>query len=228
MSANDRTNGGPYGRLAAKSLLTPDEAALILIDHQGAMTFCIESHDRTVLVNNVTALAKSAREFEVPTILTTIASESVCGPIFPEIRAVFPDVEIVDRTSTNSFEDENVIAAVEATGRKKLVMAGLWTEICLLYPALSALEAGYQVYFVVDASGGVSKEAHGAAVTRMVQAGAIPVTWMTVHFEFHRDWARTEYYEPTLEIIRAHGGAYGQFINYYGALVAPGAGVAAG
>ena len=228
MSTNDSTNGGPYGRLAASSLLTPDESALILIDHQGAMTFGIESHDRTLLVNNVTALAKSAKEFDVPTILTTIASESVAGPIFPEIRAVFPDAEIIDRTSTNAFEDENLVAAVEATRRQKLIIAGLWTEICLLYPTLSALEAGYQVYFVVDASGGISKEAHDTAVTRMVQAGAVPVTWMTVHFEFHRDWARAEYYEPTLEIMKAHGGAYGQFITYHHDLVAPHTTVAAG
>lgn len=228
MSTNGDTSSSPYGRLAARSLLTPDEAVLILIDHQGAMVFGIESHDRTVLVNNVTGLAKSAAQFGVPTILTTIASGSVAGPIFPEIRAVYPDHEIHDRTSTNAFEDEAVVAAVEATGRKKLVIAALWTEICLLYPVLSALEAGYEVYIVVDASGGVSREAHDAAVMRMVQAGAHPVTWMTVHFEYHRDWARTEHYLPSVELMKEHGGAYGQFLNYHGALVAPNTAVAAG
>ncbi|WP_422723910.1 hydrolase [Hyalangium rubrum] len=195
-------------------LLTPQNSAIILIDHQPQMAFAVQSIDRTLLTNNVTGLAKTAKIFNVPTILTTVAEKSFSGPLFPEITAVFPNVKPIDRTTMNSWEDANFIQAVKQTGRKKLVIAALWTEVCLIGPALSAIDEGYEVYIVTDASGGVSKEAHDMAVQRMVQAGAIPVTWMQVLLEYQRDWARQGTYEAVTSLAKQHGGAYGTGIFY--------------
>lgn len=195
-------------------LLSPDNSALILIDHEPQMVFGVASMDRQLLINNVEALAKSAKAFNVPTILTTVAAKSFSGSIIPEIQRVFPDKMPIDRTSMNSWEDQNFVSAVKSTGRKKLVMAALWTEVCLAFPVLSALKEGYEVYIVVDASGGVSKQIHKAAVKRMVQAGARPITWMQFLLELQRDWARQETYNETLSIIKDHGGAYGMGVKY--------------
>lgn len=195
-------------------LISPDNSALILIDHEPQMVFGVASMDRQLLINNVEALAKSAKAFNVPTILTTVAAKSFSGSIIPEIQRVFPDKVPIDRTSMNSWEDENFVSAVKATGRKKLVMAALWTEVCLAFPVLSALKEGYEVYIVLDASGGVSKQIHKAAVKRMVQAGARPITWMQFLLELQRDWARQETYNETLFIIKDHGGAYGMGVKY--------------
>jgi len=196
------------------TLLTPKNSALVLIDHQPQMFFGVQSIDRQTLVNNVVGLAKSAKVFNVPTILTTVAAESFSGPLFPELQAVFPDQKPIDRTTMNSWEDKNFVAAVEKTGRKKLIMAALWTEVCLVFPVISAIEAGYEVYIVVDASGATTVEAHQMAIQRMIQAGAVPVTWLQVLLEFQRDWARQETYEPVLEIAKDHAGAYGLGIFY--------------
>jgi nicotinamidase-related amidase len=197
-----------------RGLLTPDKSALILIDHQPQMFFGVQSTDRQTLVNNVLGLAKAAKVFKVPTILTTVAAESFSGPLFPELQAVFPDQKPIDRTSMNSWEDRNFVKAVKKTGRKKLIMAALWTEVCLAFPVISAIEAGYEVYAVVDASGGTTVEAHQTAVQRMIQAGAVPVTWLQVLCEFQRDWARQETYDAVLEVAKEHGGAYGLGIVY--------------
>lgn len=199
---------------ATQRLLTPENAAVILIDHQPQMFFGVQSIDRQTLINNTLGLAKAARVFKVPTILTTVAAESFSGPILPELQALFPGQKPVDRSSMNAWEDENFLAAVRATGRKKLVMAALWTEVCLAFPALSAAQEGYEVYAVVDASGATTVEAHNAAVQRMVQAGVVPVTWLQVMLELQRDWARQETYEPVLSVAREHAGAYGQGILY--------------
>lgn len=207
-------NGG-----ASPRLLTPDNSLLLLIDHQPQMAFATHSIDGQTLVNNVTGLAKSAKVFNVPTILTTVAAESFSGPIFESVQAVFPNLKPIDRTSMNSWEDTQVVDAVKRTGRKKLIMAALWTEVCLATAVLSALDDGYEVYIVTDASGGVTLEAHEMAIQRMIQAGAVPVTWLQVLLEWQRDWARQETYDAVLAVSREHGGAYGLGIGYAKAML---------
>lgn len=196
------------------TLLTPQNSALVLIDHQPQMSFAVQSIDRQLLVNNVTGLAKAASLFKVPTVLTTVAAESFSGSIFPEIQAVFPKQKPVDRTSMNSWDDPAFRKAVEQTGRKKIVLAALWTEVCLVMPAIDMLQQGYEIYIVTDASGGVSAEAHERAIARLVQAGCVPMTWLQYLLELQRDWARQETYFPVLQIAMEHGGAYGVGIKY--------------
>lgn len=195
-------------------LLTPDNHTLILIDHQPQMAFATRSIDVAELRNNTTGLAKSAAAFKVPTILTTVAEKSFSGPIFPEVQAVFPNQKPIDRTTMNTWEDQRVVEAVKKTGRKKIVMASLWTEVCLLEPVLSAIDEGHEVYIVTDASGGVTKEAHDMAIQRMVQAGAQPVTWIQYLLELQRDWARGETYAAVMSIVKEHAGGYGLGVIY--------------
>jgi nicotinamidase-related amidase len=198
----------------AATLLTPDNSALILIDHQPQMAFGVQSIDRGALVNNVAGLAKAAKVFNVPTVLTTVAAKTFSGDLIPEVQEVFPDQRPIDRTSMNSWDDKNFIAAVKKTGRKKLVIAALWTEVCLAMPTIDALNEGFEVYIVTDASGGTSVEAHQMSVQRLIQAGAVPVTWLQVMLEWQRDWARQDTYEPVLAVAKAHAGAYGIGIRY--------------
>jgi nicotinamidase-related amidase len=198
----------------SEKLLTPKNHSLILIDHQPQMAFATRSIDIAELRNNVTGLAKAANVFKVPTILTTVAAKSFSGPIFPELQAVLPDQKPIDRTTMNTWEDQRVVDQVKKLGRKKVVMAALWTEVCLVEPVLSAIDDGYDVYIVTDASGGVSKEAHDMAVQRMVQAGAHPITWLQYMLELQRDWARSETYAPVMKIATEHAGGYGLGIVY--------------
>ncbi|MFJ9740661.1 hydrolase [Streptomyces sp. NPDC101166] len=200
-------------------LLTPDDCAVLFVDHQPQMFFGTGSSDRTAIINSTVGLAKAAKAFDVPVVLSTVAAESFSGPILPQLADVFPEQKIVDRTTMNAWEDLAFVEAVKATGRKKLVIAGLWTEVCVVLPALSALAQGFEVYVVTDASGGVSPQAHEHAVQRMVQAGAVPVTWVQVLLELQRDWARTDTYEATTGIVKEHGGAYGLGIVYAEAVV---------
>jgi len=195
-------------------LLNPNNFVLLLIDHQPQMFFGVESANRETIINNVTGLAKAAKIFKVPTILTTVAANTFSGPLIPQLQAVFPDVKPIDRTSMNSWEDKNVIAAIEKVNRKKIVMAALWTEVCLAFPAISAIQAGYEVYAVVDASGATTKEAHDTAIQRMQQVGVIPVTWLQVLCELQRDWARQETYHAVMQLAKEHAGAYGVGIFY--------------
>jgi nicotinamidase-related amidase len=195
-------------------LLTPQNHTLILIDHQPQMAFATRSIDIAELRNNVTGLAKAATAFKVPTILTTVAATSFSGPLFPELQAVFPDQKPIDRSTMNTWEDQRVVDAVKKIGRKKLVLAALWTEVCLLEPTLSAIDNGYDVYIVTDASGGVSKEAHDMSVQRMVQAGAHPITWLQYMLELQRDWARGATYVPVTTIAKEHAGGYGLGLIY--------------
>lgn len=197
-----------------KALLTPANHTLILIDHQPQMAFATRSIDIAELRNNVTGLAKAAKAFNVPTILTTVARESFSGPLFPELQAVFPDQTPIDRTTMNTWEDKRITDKVNAIGRKKIVIAALWTEVCGVGPTLSAIEQGYEVYFVSDASGGVSDDAHNMAMQRMIQAGAQPITWMQYMLELQRDWARGETYDVVTGIAKEHGGGYGLGILY--------------
>lgn len=196
------------------SLLTPQNCTVIFIDHQPQMTFGVANIDRQTLLNNVMILAKSAKVFKVPTVLTTVETAGFSGNMWPQLLDVFPELTPIERTSMNSWEDQGFVAEVGRIGRKKLVIAALWTEVCLCFPALQALEAGYEVYAVEDASGGTSEVAHRAAMQRMVQAGVVPVTAQQVLLEFQRDWARRETYDAVMEIVQEHSGAYGQGVEY--------------
>lgn len=200
-------------------LLTPGNSSVIFIDHQPQMTFGVANIDRQTLVNNVLLLAKAARIFRVPTILTTVETKSFSGNMWPQLLDIFPEQEPIERTSMNSWDSPEFVKAVAATGRKKLVMAALWTEVCLVFPALEALAAGYEVYAVEDASGGTSLAAHNAAMRRIEQAGAVPVTSLQVLLEFQRDWARKETYNDVISVVKEHGGAYGQGVEYAYTLV---------
>lgn len=195
-------------------LLNPSNSAMIFIDHQPQMFFGVESANRETIKNNVIGLAKTAQIFKVPTILTTVAAESFSGPLIPQLQEVFPNQKPIDRTSMNSWEDRNFVAAVEKTKRKKLIIAALWTEVCLAFPAISAIKAGYEVYAVTDASGATTQEAHQMAIQRMIQVGVVPLTWVQVLCEFQRDWARQETYQAVMELAKEHAGAYGLGIFY--------------
>lgn len=195
-------------------LLNPQNSALILIDFQPQMTFGVANIDRQTLYNNVMLLAKAAKIFNVPTVLTTVETKSFSGNMWPQLLDIFPDQEPVERSSMNSWEDARLVEAVVATGRKKLIMAALWTEVCLAFPALEALQAGYEVYAVEDASGGTSVTAHNAAMRRIEQAGVVPVTALQVLLEYQRDWARKDTYNAVIEVVKEHCGAYGQGVEY--------------
>ncbi|MGW5691899.1 hydrolase [Streptomyces asiaticus] len=195
-------------------LLTPDNCVVLFVDHQPQMFFATGSGDRTAIINSTVGLAKAAKAFDIPVVLSTVAAESFSGPILPQLVDVFPDQKIIDRTSMNAWEDPAFVEAVMATGRQKLVIAGLWTEVCIVLPTLSALAQGYEVYVVTDASGGVSPQAHEHAVQRMLQVGAVPVTWLQVLLELQRDWARTDTYLPVTEVVKEHAGAYGLGVVY--------------
>ncbi|KUN41368.1 hydrolase [Streptomyces olivochromogenes] len=195
-------------------LLTPDNSVMLFVDHQPQMFFGTGSGDRGAIINATVGLAKAAKAFNVPAVLTTVAAESFSGPLLPQLAEVFPGQEIVDRTTMNAWEDSALVEAVRATGRRKIILSGLWTEVCLVLPALSALGQGYEVYVVADASGGISPQAHEHALQRMVSAGAVPVTWIQVLLELQRDWARGETYGAVMEIVKEHGGAYGLGVVY--------------
>ena len=191
-------------------LLTPQNAALLLIDYQPPQVNTIMSMDRPQLVNNVVTLAKIAKAYGLPIVLTTVnVSNGVNPDTIPQLRAVLPGVTAIDRTSINSWEDGEFVAAVEATGRKKLIMAALWTEACLTFPTLDALRAGYEVYPVADAVGGISREAHKMALRRVAQAGATLVSWNQVLCELQRDWARKATVPAFVAISKEQGGTFG-------------------
>ncbi|XLZ68033.1 hydrolase [Massilia sp. SR12] len=195
-------------------LLTPRDHTLIMIDHQSQMAFATHSIDAVQLRNNAALVAHAAAGFDVSTIVTTVAEKSFSGPVFDEIKDAFPGADITDRTSMNTWEDENVIRRVNAIGKKRIVLAGLWTGVCIVGPALSALDQGFEVYVIADACGDVSSEAHERAMERMVQAGARPMTSLQYLLELQRDWARTDSYELTTGIAKKFGGAYGLGIIY--------------
>jgi nicotinamidase-related amidase len=196
-------------------VLTPQNSQLLFIDQQPQMAFGVQSIDRQVLKNNVVALAKAAKVFKIPTMITSVESESFSGFTYPELLDVFPDAKLLERTSMNSWDDMKVRDALKNNGRKKVVVSGLWTEVCNVTFALSAmLEGGYEIYMVADASGGTSKEAHDYAMQRMVQAGVVPMTWQPVMLEWQRDWARKDTYDAVMSIVREHSGAYGMGVDY--------------
>ncbi len=203
--------------------LTIQNSAVVLIDHQPWVAFAVESIDKNVLINNVTGLALAAKTLGVPTVLTTVGAKGsvLADPLFSQISDLFPQVTPVDRTSTNAWSDPSLRAAVNATGRKKLIIAGLWTEVCLAQTVLSALKDGFEVYFVSDASGGVSKEAHEDAKARMIQAGARPMNWMGVVAEWTPDYTSPERNALTDALLR-HGGGVSLAVQYLLAQVTAG------
>jgi len=199
---------------AGPQLLTPTDHVLVMIDFQSQMAFATKSIDAVELRNNAALVAHAAAGFKVPTVLTTVAEKSFSGPMFEEITSAFPGQELLDRTSMNTWEDAQVIKTLNAIGKTRLVLAGLWTSVCIVGPTLSALAQGFEVYVITDACGDVSTEAHERAVTRMVQAGARPLTALQYMLELQRDWARGETYELTTGIAKKFGGAYGLGIIY--------------
>lgn len=196
-------------------LLTPDNCQIIFIDHQPQMAFGVQSIDRQVLKNNVVALAKAAKTFGIPTTITTVETDSFSGHTYPELLAVFPDHPLLERTSMNSWDDQKVRDALARNGRNKVVVSGLWTEVCNNSFAFSAMaEGGYEIFMVADASGGTSQEAHDYSMQRMIQAGVVPVTWQQVMLEWQRDWAHRGTYDAVMDIVREHSGAYGMGVDY--------------
>jgi nicotinamidase-related amidase len=197
------------------SVLTPLNSQMIFIDQQPQMAFGVQSIDRQVLKNNVVALAKAAKVFAIPTTITTVETESFSGHTFPELLSVFPENPILERTSMNSWDDQKVRDSLAKANRKKVVVSGLWTEVCNNSFSLCAmLEGGYEIYMVEDASGGTSKAAHDYAMLRMIQAGVVPVTWQQVMLEWQRDWAHKATYDAVTSIVKEHSGAYGMGIDY--------------
>ena len=196
-------------------VLTPENSQIIFIDQQPQMAFGVQSIDRQTLKNNVVGLAKAAKVFNIPTTITTVETESFSGHTFPELLDVFPNQPLLERTSMNSWDDQKVRDSLAQNNRKKIIVSGLWTEVCNLTFALSALhDTDYEIYMVADASGGTSKEAHDYAMQRMIQAGVIPVTWQQVLLEWQRDWAKRDSYDAVMDIVREHSGAYGMGVDY--------------
>jgi nicotinamidase-related amidase len=195
-------------RNGLSSLLRPEDSVLVLIDHQPYQLANLNSHDPHMVVNNSAALAKAAKVFKVPTILTSVVAARG-GNIFPQITDVFPGQEVIDRTLINTWEDPKVVDVVKATGRKQLIMAGLWTEVCVAMPAIQALGEGWDVTVITDASGGTSVEAHQVAIQRMVAAGANMMTWLALAAEWQRDWARDKTALALNDVVIQHGAGSG-------------------
>ncbi|HVP42118.1 MAG TPA: hydrolase [Terriglobales bacterium] len=197
-----------------KGLLTPDNSVVAIIDLQPQMLFGVANFDRQTIINNNIVLAKAARVFDVPVVLSTVETKSFSGYMWPQIQAVFPDQKPVERTTMNSWDDKNFVAAIEKTGRKKIVLSGLWTETCVALPTIQAIHDGYEVYVVEDCCGDVNQLSHDNAMKRVVQAGAKPVTALSTMLEWQRDWAEKDTYDAVIEIVKEHLGAYGVGVEY--------------
>ncbi|MGX0975808.1 nicotinamidase-related amidase [Roseovarius sp. MBR-51] len=204
--------------MSKTEVLTPANSQLIFIDHQPQMAFGVQSIDRQVLKNNTVGLAKAAKIFDVPTTITTVETDAFSGHTYPELLDVFPEAPLLERSSMNSWDDQKVrdaLAKNASNGRKKIVVSGLWTEVCNTTFALSCLhDTDYEIYMVTDASGGTTLEAHDRAMDRMVQAGVVPVTWQQVLLEWQRDWAHRDTYDAVMALVREHSGAYGMGVDY--------------
>ena len=197
-----------------KGLLTPDNCVATFIDHQPQMLFGVSNFDRQGIVNNVVALAKATRVFNIPVVLSTVETNSFSGNIWPQLKAIFPDHTPIERSSMDSWDDKNFVGAVQKTGKKKIVLAGLWTETCVALTTVQALFDGYEVFVVEDCCGDVSQLSHDNAMKRIVQAGAKPVTSLSVMLEWQRDWANTGTYNAVMDIVKNHFGAYGMGVEY--------------
>ncbi|RBQ11859.1 hydrolase [Pedobacter miscanthi] len=205
-----------FAQKPSPQLLNPTNHTLVLIDYQSQMAFAVKNQSIEVLRNNAALTAGASKIFNIPTVVTTVAAKSFSGPVFPEISSFYPiaSTTVIDRTTMNCWEDLNAHKAITGKGKKILVLGGLWTSVCIVGPALSAINEGYTVYVITDASGDVSTEAHDQAVTRMVKAGVQPITSLQYLLELQRDWARSETYNATTDLIKQYGGAYGIGIQY--------------
>src|SRR5436309_4500119 len=201
-------------KLSEKGLLTPDNCVVAIIDLQPQMLFGVANFDRQTIINNNIALLKAVRVFNVPVVLSTVETKGFSGTMWPQIQAVFPKQTPIERSSMNSWDDENFVAAVKKSGRKKIVLAGLWTETCVALPTVQAIHDGYDVYVVEDCCGDVSQLAHDNAMKRVIQAGAKPVTSLSVMLEWQRDWALRDTYDAVMDIVKTHCGAYGVGVEY--------------
>jgi nicotinamidase-related amidase len=197
-----------------KGLLTPDNCAVAFIDLQPQMIFGVSNFDRQTIINNNLVLAKAARIFGIPVVLTTVESKAFSGNLWPQIQSVFPGQAPIERSSMNSWDDASFVETVRAIGRKKLVISGLWTETCVALPTIQALHDGYDIHVAEDCCGDVSALAHDNAMKRMIQAGAKPVTALSVLLEWQRDWALKETYDAVMDLVKAHCGAYGVGVEY--------------
>src|SRR5437660_1953808 len=195
-------------------LYTPADSVIVFIDQQPQMTFGMASSDRATMINNVTLLAKVAKEFNVPAILTAVETESFSGYIWPQLLDVFPGQPVIERTSMNSWDSMEFRKAIEATGKKNIIMTGLWTEVCVTWPTIEMLGAGYNLYVVADRCGATSPAAQEAALSRMVQAGAVRLTTIAALPEWPRDWAKKEHYDALMKLLRPQAGAYGVAVEY--------------
>jgi nicotinamidase-related amidase len=197
-----------------KGLLTPDNCVVAIIDLQPQMLFGVANFDRQTIINNNVALSKAAKVFDVPVVLSTVETKSFSGNMWPQIQAVFPNQTPIERSSMNSWDDKNFVAAIEKSGKKKIVLSGLWTETCVALPTIQAIHDGYEIYVVEDCCGDVSQLSHDNAMKRVIQAGAKPVTALSVMLEWQRDWANKDTYDAVMDIVKSHFGAYGVGAEY--------------
>ena len=197
-----------------KGLLTPDNCVVAIIDLQPQMLFGVANFDRQSIINNNVALLKAAKVFDVPVVLSTVETKSFSGNMWPQIQAIFPNQTPIERSSMNSWDDKNFVAAIEKSGKKKIVLSGLWTETCVALPTVQAIHDSYEVYVVEDCCGDVSQLSHDNAMKRVIQAGAKPVTALSVMLEWQRDWAERDSYDAIMDIVKSHFGAYGVGVEY--------------
>lgn len=197
-----------------KGLLTPDNCVVAIIDLQPQMLFGVANFDRQTIINNNVALLKAAKVFDVPVVLSTVETKSFSGNMWPQIQAIFPNQTPIERSSMNSWDDKNFVAAIEKSGKKKIVLSGLWTETCVALPTVQAIHDNYEVYVVEDCCGDVSQLSHDNAMKRVIQAGAKPVTALSVMLEWQRDWAERDTYDAVMDIVKSHFGAYGVGVEY--------------
>lgn len=208
------SNSSGRAKRSEKGLLTPDNCVVTIIDLQPQMLFGVANFDRQSIINNNLVLTKAAKVFDVPVILSTVETKAFSGNMWPQIQAVYPDQAPIERSSMNSWDDENFVAAVKKSGRKKIVLAGLWTETCVALPTVQAIHDGFEVYVVEDCCGDISQLAHDNAMKRVIQAGAKPVTALSVMLEWQRDWAQRDSYDAVMDIVKNHCGAYGVGVEY--------------
>jgi nicotinamidase-related amidase len=197
-----------------KGLLTPDNCVVAVIDLQPQMLFGVANFDRQMIINNNVALLKATRVFDVPVVLSTVETKSFSGNMWPQIQAIYPDRTPIERSSMNSWDDKNFVAAIEKSGKKKILLAGLWTETCITLPTIQAIHDGYEIYVVEDCCGDLTQLAHDNAMKRVIQAGAKPVTAVMVMLEWQRDWALKDTYDAVMDIVKTHCGAYGIGVEY--------------
>ncbi len=197
-----------------KGLLTPENCVVAIIDLQPQMLFGVANFDRQTIINNNVALLKAAKVFDVPVVLSTVETKSFSGNMWPQIQAIFPNQTPIERSSMNSWDDKNFVAAIEKSGKKKIVLSGLWTETCVALPTVQAIHDSYEVYVVEDCCGDVSQLSHDNAMKRVIQAGAKPVTALSVMLEWQRDWAERDSYDAIMDIVKSHFGAYGVGVEY--------------